>query len=170
MSCNWPESKLALASRYSCTRSRTRDRSVPTSRAASNSTAGIRQFPKLKGVEKVLLELPSSIVFPRSSVDRCPPFPRHAFVRAHARETLHKGRSVQSVHEQLNQGPHGCTCRISDRSRDSRVFLGASPSGNRALPSPPQRPFGCRGLPCFPRPSLSSLTKAAPRCPTGPSQ
>src|SRR5580692_2466013 len=67
MSCNWPQSKLALASRYSCTRSRTRDRSAsdpPTSRAASNSTAGIRQFPKLQGVDRVPLELPSSIVLP----------------------------------------------------------------------------------------------------------
>src|SRR5271169_6580068 len=71
MSCNWPQSKLAFASRYSCTRSRTRDRSAsdpPTSRAASNSTAGIRQFPKLKGVDRVPLELSSSIVFPRSLV------------------------------------------------------------------------------------------------------
>jgi hypothetical protein len=44
-----------------------RDRSAcdpPTSGAASNSIAGIRQFPKLKEVDRVLLELPSSIVFP----------------------------------------------------------------------------------------------------------
>src|SRR5215472_5700381 len=60
MSCNWPQSKLALASRYSCTRSRTRDRSAsdpPTSRAVFNSTAGIRQFPKLREMDSVALEL-----------------------------------------------------------------------------------------------------------------
>ena len=49
-------------------RSDLRQRPARSQFRPSNSTAGIRQFPKLQGVDRIPLELPSSIVFPRSSV------------------------------------------------------------------------------------------------------